>query len=158
MGQQIVGAAVEGAGRDHVLAGLADIHDGQRRGALAGSAGQGPGAAFQHAHLALKGRDRGVAQAGVEVTEGLEVEKIGHILGAVVGKGGAQGQRYDARVAVARLIRALNGNGFRFPCFFCHCCFLCKILAVRFALQACSGGLPARLRPGCPPARPGMRA
>ena len=114
-GEQVVGAAVEGAGGDDMLAGLADVQDRQGRGGLTGRGRHGAHATLHLGDLGLEAVGGRVGQAGVEEAGRLQVEQLGDMLGAVVLEGRALDDGQDARFAGFGFIAPLHGDGVDFP-------------------------------------------
>ena len=87
VGEQVVGAAVECAGRDDVVAGLGDGLDGRRDRRHAGGQRQRRHAAFERRHALLEHVGGRVHDARVDVARDLQVEQVGTVLGVVEGVG-----------------------------------------------------------------------
>src|SRR6185503_6917685 len=73
--QQGVRAAVEGRGRDDVVAGAAQSEDRGRLGRLAGRAGERRAPALDRRHALLEHGNRRVGDPRIDVAEGLQVEQ-----------------------------------------------------------------------------------
>ena len=85
---EVEGAAVDGGGGHDVVAGVADVEDGEEVGRLTGRGQHGRRAALQGRQL---GRDiivGGVLETGVEIAGGLQVKELAHVLGGGVLEGG----------------------------------------------------------------------
>jgi hypothetical protein len=95
--QQRVRAAVQGRGRDDVVAGAAQREDGGDFGRLAGGGGQRRAPALDRRHAFLEHRHRRVGDARVDVAEGLQVEQAGGVLGGVEDERGGLVDRRGAR-------------------------------------------------------------
>jgi hypothetical protein len=94
VGEQVVGAAVQRARRDDVVAGLGNGLDrGGDRG-HAGGKGQRGNAAFHRRDALFQHVLRRVHDAGVDVAGNLQVEQVGAVLGAVEGVGGGLVDRH----------------------------------------------------------------
>ncbi|MDT4866356.1 hypothetical protein FQZ97_1012060 [compost metagenome] len=90
-------AAVERAGRDHMVAGLQQRGERERFGRHAAGGGHGGAAALQGGHAFFERRDGGVGEARVDVAEGLQVEQTGGVFGAVEDEAGGLVDRQGAR-------------------------------------------------------------
>ncbi len=114
--EKIVGAAIKGARRHDVVAGLGNGLDrvGHRR--LAGGQRQCGNAAFQRRNALFQHIGGRVHDAGVDIARRFQIEKIGAMLGAVegVGHGLVDRHRDRARGRIGR-ITGVNGEGFGFP-------------------------------------------
>jgi hypothetical protein len=112
VGEQVVGAAVERAGRDDVVAGLGDGLDGVGDGRLARGQRQSGDAAFHGGDALLQHVLGRVHDAGVDVARHLEVEQVGAMLGAVEGVGGGlvDGHRHRLGGGLGR-VAAVYGKG-----------------------------------------------
>ena len=78
---------------------IAGLEDGQKRRHLrghAGGAGQGGTPSFEGGDALLQHRDGGVADAAVDVAEGLQVEQAGGVLGRVKDEAGGLMNRCGA--------------------------------------------------------------
>ncbi|MNV09545.1 hypothetical protein D3C71_1000400 [compost metagenome] len=114
--EQVVGAAIQRAGREDVVADFGDGLDGVGDGRLprgqrecADTAFQRSNALFQH----IRGR---VHDAGVDVALHFQIEQIGTVLGVVEGIGHGLVDRYRHRAGggIGR-VAAVHGDGFRLP-------------------------------------------
>ena len=83
-GEEVERAAVDLGGRDDMVAGIAEIEDGERRGRLAGARENSRDAAFEGRDLLRDRVVRRVREASVEISWRLEVEEVGHVLRRVV--------------------------------------------------------------------------
>ena len=95
--QQRVGAAVEGAGGDDVVARVAQLREQQRLGRLAGAGGDGADPALQARDPLLERGDGRVAQARVDVPVLLQREQVGRVLGVLEHERGRLVDRHRAR-------------------------------------------------------------
>ena len=115
-GDEVEGAAVDGAGRHDVVACLADIEQRKEVGSLTAGRQHGGGASFQLADLFRHHIAGGVLQAGVEVAVGLEVEQLAHVLaGSVLERSGLDDGDL-AGFAVAGGVAALHADGITVHC------------------------------------------
>ena len=115
-GDEVEGAAVDGAGRHDVVACLAEIEQRKEVGGLTAGRQHGGGAAFQLADLFRHHIAGGVLQAGVEVAVGLEVEQPAHVLaGSVLERSGLDDGDL-AGFAVAGGVAALHADGITVHC------------------------------------------
>ena len=110
-GDQVEGAAVNGAGRNDVVARVADVEQGKEVGCLAGTGQHTGGAALQFGNLGGDGIAGGVLQAGIKITAGLQVKQLAHIVGAIIFESGALHNGNLAGFAVAGGIAALYAQG-----------------------------------------------
>ena len=110
-GDQVEGAAVNGAGRNDVVARVADVEQGKEVGCLAGTGQHTGGAALQFGNLGGDGIAGGVLQAGIKITAGLQVKQFAHIVGAIIFESGALHNGNLAGFAVAGGIAALYAQG-----------------------------------------------
>ena len=111
VGEQVVGAAVDGGACHHVVTGAGDVEDGEEVRGLAGARQHGGGAAFELGDFCGHGIVGGVLQAGVEVAGLFQVEELAHVLGSVVLPGGGLVDRNLARLCVAGAVAALYAGG-----------------------------------------------
>ena len=105
-GKQVEGPAVDGGGGDDVVAAARDVEDGIEVGRLSGGQQHGGGASLQGADL---GRHRvvgGVLESGIEVTAGLQVEQLAHLLAGLIAEGGGL---YDGEVAGLTIAGTIAG-------------------------------------------------
>ncbi|MNS81596.1 hypothetical protein D3C72_1153100 [compost metagenome] len=98
VGEQVVGAAIEGAGGDDVVAGLGDGQDGVGDGRHARGHGQGRDPALQRRQTLLQHVGRRVHDAGVDIARHLQVEQVGPVLGVVEGVAGGLIDRHRDRL------------------------------------------------------------
>ncbi|MNS70297.1 hypothetical protein D3C72_1036390 [compost metagenome] len=114
--KQVVGAAVQRAGRHDVVARFGDGHDGVGHGRLARGQRQRRDTAFQGRHALLQHVGRGVHDAGIDVARHLQVEQVGAVLRIVesVSHGLIDGHRHGARRRI-RAVAAMHGHGFQTP-------------------------------------------
>ena len=109
--EEVVGAAVDRRGGDHVVAGLADVEAGEEVGRLAGGGQHPRHAAFerrQTRRYPVVGR---VLEASVEVAGRFEVEEAAHLVGGGVFEGRTLDDRHLPRFAVGGLIAGLDAEG-----------------------------------------------
>ena len=90
-------AAVQRGGGDDVVAGLEDRQQRRHLRRHAGRAGQRGPAAFERSDALLQHRHRRIADAAVDVAEGLQVEQAGGVLGRVEHETGGLVDRRGAR-------------------------------------------------------------
>ena len=95
--QQRVGAAVEGARGDDVIAGVAQLGEQQRLGGLPAAGRDGADPALEARDPLLERGDRRIAQARVDVPVLLQREQIGRILGVLEHERGGLVDRDRAR-------------------------------------------------------------
>ena len=125
MGKQVVGAAVERAGGDDVVAGLCNGLDGVGGGGHARCHGQRRNTAFQRCDALFQHIGRRVHDAGVDIALHFEVKQIRAVLGAVKGIGHRLVDRNDD--GFGRGIRAVSSvHG---QCFDAHVCLLLWLIA-----------------------------
>ena len=116
-GDEVEGAAVDGAGRHDVVARLAEIKQREEVGGLT-AAGQHRGrAALQLADLLGHQVAGGVLQTGIEIAVGLQVEQLAHILAGGVFEGGGLDDGDLAGLAVAGRVTALHTDGITVHCY-----------------------------------------
>ena len=111
VGEQVVGATVDGRGGHHMIARAGNVEHGEEVRRLARGGEHGRRAPFQRSDL---GRHRvvgGVGQTRIEVTGLLQIEQTAHVLGGVVLPGGVLVNRHLARLAVAGPPAALHAGG-----------------------------------------------
>ena len=111
-GEEIEGAAIDGRGADDMVARLAEVEDGEKRGRLAGGGDQRADAAFERGDLVLDAFEGGVAQARVEMAGNFQVEELAEVVGGVVLEGGALEDGQHARLAVLGLPAGLHATRF----------------------------------------------
>ena len=109
--QQVVGAAVDGRARNHVITGTGDVKDGEEVRSHARAREHRGGAALHLADLGSNQIARGVLQAAVEVTGLLQVKQLAHMLGRIILPRGGLVDRHLARLRVTRAVAALNTCG-----------------------------------------------
>ena len=110
-GDQVEGAAVNGAGRNDVVARVADVEQGKEVCSLT-AAGQHCGrAAFQLTDLFGHKVAGGVLQTGIEIAVGFQIEQLAHVLTGGVLKGGGLDNGDLAGFAIAGGITALHTDG-----------------------------------------------
>jgi hypothetical protein len=115
MGEEVVGAAVQGRGRDDVVAGLADGQDGVGDCRLPGSDGQRADASFKGGNALLEDVLRRVHDPRVDVAGHLEIEKVGAMLRAVERIRGRLIDRHcDGLGRCFRAVAGVHGEGFEF--------------------------------------------
>ena len=116
VGEQVVGAAVQRAARDDVVAGLGDGLDriGHRR--LARGHRECRDAAFERRHALFEHRLGRVHDPGVDVAGHLQVEQVGAMLGAVERVRGGLVDRHGHRMrgGLGR-VTGVHGLGFKAP-------------------------------------------
>ena len=111
MGEQVIGAAVDGGARHHMVAAAGDIEDGEEVRGLAGAGQHGGRTALEFADLRGDGVVGGVLQAGIEVTGLLKVEELSHVLGRVVLPRGGLVDGHLAGLRVAGTVSTLDARG-----------------------------------------------
>ena len=84
MGEQVVGTAVDGRARDHVIAGTGYVKDREEIRRHARAREHRCGAALHLADLGGNQIARGVLQTAVEIARLLQVKQLAHVLGRVV--------------------------------------------------------------------------
>ena len=118
MGEQVVGAAVQGGGGDDVVADFGDGHQrvGDRRRASGYCQRADP--AFHCRHSLFQHGGGGVHDPGIDVARHFQVEQISAVLSVVegVGSGLVNGDR-DGLGGRFWRIATVNGDGFDFHCF-----------------------------------------
>ena len=87
-GKEVVGAAVDGGGADHVLPAGDDVENGIEGSSLTGGGKHGRGSPLQGADLGGHMVVGGVLQPGVKISAGLQVEESPHLLAGGVPEGG----------------------------------------------------------------------
>jgi hypothetical protein len=104
VGEQVVRAAVEARRADDVVAGARQVEDGQRLRRLPRRQPERADAALERRHALLEDVGRGVHDPGVDVSELLEREEPGGVIGVleVVGAGGVDrdGARAGGRIGL----------------------------------------------------------
>ena len=84
MGKQVVGTAVDGRARDHVIAGTGHVKDREEVRSHARAREHRSSAALHLADLGGNQITRGILQTAVEVARLLQVKQLAHVLGRVV--------------------------------------------------------------------------
>ncbi len=114
--EQVVGPAVQGAGRDDVVAGLGDGLDGVGDRRLSRRQCQRADAALQRRHALLEHVRGRIHDPRVDVARHLQVEQVGAMLGAVegVGHGLVDRHRHRVRGRVGR-IAGMHGQRLGLP-------------------------------------------
>ena len=115
-GNEVEGAAVDGAGCHDMVTGLAEVEQGKEVGGLTTGGQHGGGAALQLADLLGHKVTGGVLQAGVEVAVGFQVEQLAHILAGGIFEGGGLDDGDLAGLAIAGRITALHTDGITVHC------------------------------------------
>ena len=108
MCEQVVGTAVDGRARDHVIASAGHVKDREEVRSHTRAREHRSGAALHLANLGGNQVARGVLQTAIEVARLLQVEQLAHVLGRVVLPRGGLVDGHLARLRVARAIAALN--------------------------------------------------
>jgi hypothetical protein len=113
--KQVVGAAVQGRGRDDVVARLGDGHDRVGDGCLAGRQRQRADTALERSDTLLQHVAGRIHDARVDVALNLEVEQVCTVLGVVEGVAGGliDGHRNRPRRPFRRVTR-VDGEGLEF--------------------------------------------
>ena len=106
--QQVVGTAVDGGARDHVIAGAGNVKDREEVRGHARAREHRCGAALHLADLGGNQIARGVLQTAVEIARLLQVKQLAHVLGRVVLPRGGLVDGHLARLRISRVIPALN--------------------------------------------------
>ena len=113
VGKQVVGAAVERAGADDVVAGFGQCLNRRGDGGHARCHGQRGNAALQCRHALFQHIGGGVHDAGVDIARHLQVKQVGAMLGAVERVGhclvDGDGAGFGGGV---RGVAGMNGEGF----------------------------------------------
>ena len=110
-GKQVIGAAVDGGGGHHMVTAVGDVEHSIEVGRLAGGGEHGGGSTLHVADLGRHHVVGGVLQAGIEISAGLQVEQLAHVLAGVIFKCGGLDNGDLAGLAVARRIAALDALG-----------------------------------------------
>ena len=84
VGEQVVGAAVDGRACDHVITGTGNVKDGKEVRGHARAREHRSGAALHLADLGGNEVTGGILQTAVEVARLLQVKQLAHVLGRVV--------------------------------------------------------------------------
>ena len=108
MGEQVVGTAVDGRARDHVIAGTGHVKDREEVRSHARAREHRGGASLHLADLGGNQIARGVLQTAVEVARLLQVKQLAHVLRRVVLPCGGLVDGHLARLGISRVIAALN--------------------------------------------------
>ena len=111
-GKQVIGAAVNRRGGDHMIPGGGDIEHGEEVRGLAGGGQHRGTAAFQGADLRgdhIVGR---ILETGVEIPGGFQVEKLAHILAGIVLESGGLDDRNLAGFSVPGRVPGLDAKRF----------------------------------------------
>ena len=111
VGQQVVGAAVEGGARHHVVARAGKVEHGEEIRRLARRREHARRAPFELGDLRGHGVVRGVREARVEIAGLFQVEQAAHVLARVELPGGGLVDGNLARLAVAGTVAALHAGG-----------------------------------------------
>ena len=111
-GEEIECATIDGRRADDMVAGLAEIQDGEKRSGLSGGSHQGADAAFELGDLVFHAFEGGIAEPGVEMAGDIQIEELAEVVGGVELEGGALDDGQDARVAVPGLPAGLDATGF----------------------------------------------
>ena len=111
VGKQVVGTAVDGRARDHMIAGTGNVKDREEVRGHARAREHRSGAALHLADLGGNQIARRVLQAAIEVARLLQVEQLAHMLGRVVLPRGGLVDGHLTRLRIARTIAALNTRG-----------------------------------------------
>ena len=128
-GEEVARTAINSGSADEVVAGFANVENGVEVCGLTGTREHGGDTTFESSDLVSDSVVRRVLQTGVEVTGGLQVEQVGHVVSGFVLERGALVDGEDARFAVFRLPTALNAKSFDFGHFFeSFIKFLCCVI------------------------------
>ena len=109
--QQVVGTAVDGRARDHVIASTGNVKDRKEVRGHARAREHRSGAALHLTDLGGNQIARGVLQTAVEVARLLQVKQLAHVLRRVVLPRGGLVDGHLARLRISRVIAALNTCG-----------------------------------------------
>jgi len=74
--EQVIGTTVEARGRNNLVSGLGNVQDGEGFGGLPGGCRQRPNPALERRYPFLENRPSGIHDAGVDVAEFLQGEKV----------------------------------------------------------------------------------
>ena len=110
-GDEVEGAAVDGAGRHDVVACFAEVEQREEVCGLTAGGEHGGSAAFQLTDLLGHQVAGGVLQAGIEVAVGFQVEQLAHILAGGILEGSGLDNGDLAGFAVAGGVTALHADG-----------------------------------------------
>ena len=108
VGEQVVGTAVDGRARDHVIAGTGNVKDREEVRSHARARKHRSGTALHLADLCGNQIARRVLQTAVEIARLLQVKQLAHVLGRVVLPRGGLVDGHLTRLCIARAIAALN--------------------------------------------------
>src|SRR5699024_3670462 len=87
-GNQVEGAAVDGAGGHNMITGVAQVEQCEEVGRLAGAGQHTGGTAFQFGDFGGDGVAGGVLQTGIEITAGFQIKQLAHFVGTVIFESG----------------------------------------------------------------------
>ena len=112
VGEEGVGAAVEGGRRDDRVAGAGEVQDRERLGGLAARGGDGGDAPFEGGDAPLEDVRRRVPDPRVDVPGLPQAEEVGGVPGAVedVGRRGVDGDGACVRGGVGALLPGVDGE------------------------------------------------
>ena len=110
--EEVARTTVNSGSADEVVAGFADVKNGVEVSSLTGARKHCSHTTFESGNLIGDSVVRRVLQTGVEVTTGLQVEQVGHVVGRFVLESGALVDGENARFAVFRLPTALYAKSF----------------------------------------------
>ena len=111
VGEQVVGTAIDGRARDHVITGTGNVKDSEEVRGHARAREHRSGAALHLADLGGNEVAGRVLQAAIEVARLLQVKQLAHVFGRVVLPRRGLIDRHLARLRIARTITALNTRG-----------------------------------------------
>src|SRR5208282_3404505 len=74
--EQVIGTTVEAGGRNNLVSSLGNVEDGEGFGGLPGGCRQCPNPALERRYPFLEHRPSGIHNAGVDVAEFLQGEKV----------------------------------------------------------------------------------
>ena len=111
-GDEIEGAAVDAGGGDDVIAAGGDVEQGEEVGRLTGGGQHGGGAAFQRGDLGRHVVAGGILEPGVEISVGLQVEELAHVLRGGILEGGGLDNGDLAGFTVAGGVAPLDAKSF----------------------------------------------
>ena len=109
--EKVVGAAIDGGGGHHMVAAVGNIEDGVEVGRLAGGGEHGRSASLHVADLGGHHIVGGVLKPGIEISAGLQVEELAHVLAGGVLKGGGLDNGNLPRLSVAGGVAPLDAFG-----------------------------------------------
>ena len=110
-GDEVEGAAVNGAGRNDMIPGFADVEQREEVGSLTAGRQHGGGAAFQLTDLFRHEIAGGILQTGIEIAVGFQIEQLAHVLTGGILEGGGLDDGDLAGFAVAGGVTALHADG-----------------------------------------------